>query len=78
MAVILRDAPTGIHWGWYASEDGRMHLRTLPSEIPASYKVWLEQKGQRVFKAEGPIPIAILWKLKAEVAASASISRAAG
>jgi hypothetical protein len=66
MAVILRDVPEGLHWGWYAREDGRMHLRDLTSVN--SYKVWLEAKGTRIVKADRPMPTAILRKLKAELA----------
>jgi hypothetical protein len=67
MAVILRDVPRGISWGWYMREEGRMHLRTMASAGLDSYKVWLEKKGKRVCQADGPIPSVVFRKLKAEV-----------
>jgi hypothetical protein len=62
MPVILANVPRGMR------EDGRMHLRTVASPVSSSYKVWLEIKGKRVFKAAGPIPSDVFKKLKAEVA----------
>ena len=68
MAVILRNVPIGIHWGWYCGEEGRMHLRPVASSIPDSYKVWLEKRGKRLLQADGHFPIAVFKKLKAEIA----------
>ena len=68
MAVILRDVPKGINWGWYSRENGRMHLRTVASASSNPYTVWLEVNGKRMCKADGPMPNAVFKKIKAEVA----------
>src|ERR1019366_6573035 len=56
VAVILRDVPKGINWGWYSRENGRMHLRTVASASSNPYTVWLEVNGKRMCKADGPMP----------------------
>jgi hypothetical protein len=68
VTVVLRDVPPGYNWGWYSREDQRMHLQTVDREHKNQYKVWLEANDKRVFEPAGPIPAAILKKLKAEVA----------
>lgn len=68
MSVILRNVPPGYNWGWYSREDQRMHLQTVDDKHFNLYKVWLENKGSRVFEPAGPIPARVLKSLKAEVA----------
>jgi hypothetical protein len=60
--VIIRNVPSGHDWGWYSREDQRMHLQTL-DEVP-SFKVWLEEKGRRVFEAAGKVPPKLLKPLR--------------
>ncbi len=68
MAVILRDVPSGCNWGWYSREDQRMHLQVVDRKhVKLGYKVWLENKGQRVFEPHGDIPAKFLRPLKARV-----------
>jgi hypothetical protein len=67
--IILRGVPKGYHWGWFSREDPRMHLQVV--DRPHSglgYKVWLEEKGKRIFEPAGPIPASILKRLRTEVA----------
>ena len=63
--VVIRNIPPGHHWGWYSREDPRMHLQSTDGEH--DYKVWLEEKGKRVFQPEGAIPRKVLKALTAEV-----------
>jgi hypothetical protein len=60
MAAIVRDAPPGIHWGFFSREDARMHLQTTYPEKMGDYKVWLEQRGKRVIIPDSPIPARII------------------
>lgn len=53
MAVILRDTPSPLDWGWYSNEDPRMHLQTVNKDNRfgnACFKVWLEARGQRTIE----------------------------
>lgn len=69
MAVILRNVPRGYDWGWFSREDPRMHLQVVDREhLRLHYKVWLEEKGQRVFEAAARIPEKILKKIEEQVA----------
>ena len=69
MPIILRNVPPGIHWGWHSREDPRMHLQTVYHKDPRQrYKVWLEDKGKRVFQPAGKIPRPILTEIRREVA----------
>jgi hypothetical protein len=52
--VVIRNIPPGHHWGWYSREDPRMHLQSVDAQH--HYKVWLEDKGKRVFQPIGDIP----------------------
>jgi len=58
MPAILRDVPPGHKWGWYSREDQRMHLQSV--ERKYGYKVWLEDRGERVFEPVGKIPPKVL------------------
>jgi hypothetical protein len=66
MPAILKDIPSGYRWGWYSREDPRMHLQSV--ERKYRYKVWLENKGKRVFEPVGTIPAKVLKALKEVVA----------
>jgi hypothetical protein len=63
--VVIRSIPSGYDWGWYSREDPRMHVQTLDG--PESYKVWLEEKGKRVFQPVGKIPRKVLNPLQAKL-----------
>src|SRR2546426_236058 len=58
MPSILRDIPPGHRWGWYSREEPRMHLQSV--DDAHHYKVWLEEKGTRIFEPAGKIPAKIL------------------
>jgi|SRR5882724_2516798 len=47
VAIVLRNVPNGMNWGWYAREDERMHLQTLNDQNKGKneYKIWLETQG---------------------------------
>lgn len=52
MATLIHNV-AGHDWGWFSREDQRMHLQTVESGArsgPNKSKVWLENKGQRVFE----------------------------
>lgn len=69
MAVILRDVPPSYNWGFYSREDPRMHLQVVDSQHRRlGYKVWLEERGRRVFQPEPSIPVKVLKSLQQEVA----------
>jgi hypothetical protein len=65
MPVILRDIPPGHKWGWYSREEPRMHLQSVDESN--DYKVWLEEKGKRVFEPIGKVPAKVLKALGAVV-----------
>jgi hypothetical protein len=65
MPVVVRNIPPGHNWGWYSREDPRMHLQSVDGEH--HYKVWLEEKGKRVFQPDDSIPRKVLRSLQAEV-----------
>ena len=66
--IILRNVPSGYHWGWFTREDQRMHLQPVDRLHRASgCKVWLEQNGRRAFEPVGDIPAKVLKSLRAEV-----------
>jgi hypothetical protein len=68
MTVIIRDKPPTFDWGWFSREDPRMHLQTVDKDHwHLHYKVWLEEKGRRVFQAEPGIPAKVLKALQTEV-----------
>ncbi|MCS6975702.1 MAG: hypothetical protein NZM31_01660 [Gemmatales bacterium] len=65
MPVILRDVPPGYHWGWYSREEPRMHLQIVDRQhLHLGYKVWLEDRGKRVFQPEPGIPAKVLKALR--------------
>ncbi len=68
MAVILRDVPPGLNWGWFSREDPRMHLQTVDEAHRNLYTVWLERKGARAFEPVEAVPAKVLKKLQSEVA----------
>lgn len=65
MPAIIRNVPPGHHWGWYSREDPRMHLQSVDRQH--RHKVWLEDKGKRVFEPEGKIPARVLKSLREAV-----------
>jgi hypothetical protein len=65
MPAILKDIPPGHPWGWYSREEPRMHLQSV--DETHDYKVWLEEKGNRVLKPVGKIPAKVLKALATEV-----------
>jgi len=68
MSVILRNVPPSYNWGWFSREDQRMHLQTVDKEHRRlRYKVWLENKGRRVFEPEAGIPSKVLKALQAAI-----------
>lgn len=61
MAVIIRNVPPTFNWGWFSREDQRMHLQTVDrAHRRLHYKVWLENKGRRVFEPEPGISAKVL------------------
>jgi hypothetical protein len=72
MAVILRNV-VNHNWGWFSREDQRMHLQTVDEgslKGPSEVKVWLENKGKRIFElSTGKLSGSDLKKLKAKVEA---------
>jgi hypothetical protein len=67
MPVFLRGVPTGHNWGWYSREDPRMHVQSV--ERKYDYRIWLENRGQKVFEPEGKIPARVLKALREAVTA---------
>ena len=66
--VIIRDKPPTYDWGWFSREDQRMHLQTVDKDHRhLHYKVWLEEKGRKVFVPESTIPAKVLKALQNEV-----------
>ena len=70
MATLIHNV-AGHDWGWFSREDQRMHLQTVESGArvgPNKARVWLENKGQRIFElATGDISGPDLKRLKAKV-----------
>jgi hypothetical protein len=56
MPVVLRGTPSGFDWGFYSSEDPRMHIQTVNPDRDGDYKVWLERDGRRVFEPDEAMP----------------------
>ncbi len=65
MPAIIRGVPPGHNWGWYSREDPRMHLQSVDRKH--KYRVWLEDKGKRVFVPEGKIPAKVVKALREEL-----------
>lgn len=65
MPAIIKGVPSGHNWGWYSREDPRMHIQSV--ERKYKYKVWLEDKGKRVFEPVGKLPAKVLKALSTEV-----------
>jgi|LSQX01.3.fsa_nt_gb hypothetical protein len=71
MAVILRNVPPSYNWGFYSREEPRMHLQVVdPQHRRLGYKVWLEERGRRVFLPLPGIPAKVLKSLQQEVSVS--------
>jgi hypothetical protein len=68
MAVVLKGVPGGYSWGWFSREDQRMHIQSVDDEHSGAYKVWLEERGHRVFQPEAALPRKVSDALAAEVA----------
>ena len=66
MPTIIRDTPPGYDWGWYSREEPRMHLQSTDEEH--RFKVWMEDRGRRVFQPEAKIPAKVLKPLQKQVA----------
>lgn len=66
MPVLVRKV-SGFDWGFYSSEEPRMHLQTLRNP-KASYKVWLESSGRFVVEPDGKVPAKVLEALKRRLA----------
>jgi hypothetical protein len=66
MSVIVRGVPAGHKWGWFSREEQRMHLQSVDDQH--DYKVWLEEKGERVFEPVGKIPAKVVKALREYVA----------
>ena len=58
MPAVLRDIPPGHKWSWYSREEPRMHLQSV--DEAHHYKIWLEQKGARIFEPVGKVPAKVL------------------
>lgn len=73
MAVLVRTVASH-NWGWFSTEDGRMHIQTVDRGFlhkPTRIKFWLEQQGKRIFAwAEGKISAPETKALKAAVRAN--------
>jgi hypothetical protein len=67
MAVVMRNVG-GINWGIFSREEKRMHLQvTGPTKehLRLNWKVWLENKGSRIFEPdEDDIPSKVLKSLR--------------
>lgn len=70
MAIVISDVPPGHNWGWFSREDPRMHVQTVDRAHLNRYKVWLEERGRRVFQIEKQLPPDVESKLRAEVDAN--------
>jgi hypothetical protein len=70
MATLIHNV-AGHDWGWFSREDQRMHLQTVESGArigPKKAKVWLENKGKRIFElAMGTLSGPDLKRLKAKI-----------
>lgn len=67
MAKVVPNTPPGYDWGWFSREDPRMHLQTVDQEHRNLHKVWLEDRGRRVFEPVGEIPAKVRSALEAKV-----------
>jgi hypothetical protein len=67
MPTVIRDTPAGYDWGWYSREEPRMHLPSLNEKH--EYKVWLEERGTRIFQPADKIPAKVLKPLQKHVSA---------
>ena len=69
MSVIVRNKPSGYHWGWGGSKDDpRMHLQVInKGKDQPKKKIWLESQGKRVFEPDGQIKDKILTSIRKEV-----------
>jgi hypothetical protein len=62
LPVLIRSMPAGFNWGFYSSEEPRMHLQTLPGAEP--HKIWLETQGRWSIDKCGKVPTKIFNALK--------------
>lgn len=69
MAIVIKDVPPGHNWGWFSREDPRMHIQTVDKAHMNRYKIWLEERGRRVFQVDKQFPPTIETQLRAEVEA---------
>jgi hypothetical protein len=67
MPKILENTPPGYHWGWYSREEPRMHLQTVDDKHEGLYKVWLEERGRRIFEPATRIDKRVLTILRRAV-----------
>ncbi len=72
MAIVIKDVPPGHNWGWFSREDPRMHVQTVDKAHLNRYKVWLEERGRRVFQVDKSIPSDVENRLRDEVEAHRS------
>lgn len=72
MAIVIKDVPPGHNWGWFSREDPRMHVQTVDKTHLNRYKVWLEERGHRVFLAEKTLPPDVERQLRDEIKARRS------
>ena len=68
MPVIVRSTPPGYNWGWYATEEPRMHLQTVDQQHRNAYKIWLEERGRRICEAANKIPSKVFKSIETAVA----------
>jgi len=67
-ALVLRDSPTGWHWGWFANAEPPMHIVPMKAGHHHLGRIDLEDRhGNRVFKPTGKIPADVLIELAQEV-----------
>lgn len=68
MPVIVRNTPPGYNWGWYSTEEPRLHLQTVDQQHRNAFKIWLEQRGRRICEAADKIPSKVFKAVQAAVA----------
>ena len=70
MPTVLRSS--GFNWGFYSNEEPRMHIQVVNAK--EDYKVWLENRGVRLFDPDNKVPTQILKQLYTELQARETVA----